>query len=98
MSGGTRIMTGSFYGTAADLEITTIGFRPKVVRIYNETDLSSAIWTDSMADDSALKTVTAGTMTAITTNGITPLSNGFGLGADSDLNAAADLIHYVAEE
>lgn len=98
MSGGTRIKAGAIYGTGADLTVRTIGFRPKVVRIFNQTDLSKADWTESMADDSAMKQITAGTITFITTNGITPLSNGFGLGADAELNADGDLIHYVAEE
>jgi hypothetical protein len=51
-----------------------------------------------MADGEALKTITAGTISKVTTNGVTPLSDGFSLGADTDLNVADELIHWIAHE
>ena len=97
-SGGTRKVTGSVNGTGSAIDIRTVGFRPKKVELENVDGLASCVWTDTMADDSMVKRVTAGTMTFVTSNGIIPLSNGFTIGADSDLNASDELIHYVAHE
>lgn len=96
MSGGTRVHHGSFIGTGADLEIKTVGFRPKRVEIINQTGLVTAVWTETMADDSMAKRVTAGDMTFVTTNGITPLSAGFAIGADADVNVADERCHWSA--
>lgn len=97
-SGVMRKMTGSFTGTGAAVEVKTIGFRPRHVRLMNRQGLCQAEWTDSMPDASAFKQITDGTTTFITSNGITPLSNGFSLGADADLNVSGEDVHWVAEE
>jgi hypothetical protein len=97
-SGGKRVETGSFYGTGADKEIRTVGFRPKHVKVINRTGLCEAEWSADMPDDSAHKRVTAGTQTFITANGITPLSDGFALGADADLNVDGELCYWVASD
>lgn len=97
-SGRTRQMFGTVVGTGSAINIRTVGFRPQVVEVYNVTDLCHAKWTKTMADASAFKTITAGTITFITSDGITPLSNGFTLGADADLNAAAEVVHWIAYE
>ena len=97
-SGVQRIITGAVVGTGAALDVKTVGFRPRKVTLLNETGLAKGEWTNSMADGEMLKTITAGTMSKVTTNGVTPLSNGFTIGADADVNAADELIHYVAEE
>ncbi|PNX52104.1 MAG: hypothetical protein BV456_00735 [Thermoplasmata archaeon M8B2D] len=97
-SGVTRSMSGSFVGTAATVSIRTLNFRPKFVKIINATGVCFAEWCSSMPDASAMKTVTAGTTSYITTLGITPLSNGFSLGADTDLNVAAETVYWFATE
>lgn len=99
-SGRTRQVFGTSVGTGADMNIRTAGFRPQMVEVYNVASggLCHAKWTKTMADDSAFKTITAGTITFITTNGITPLSNGFSLGADTDLNVSGETFHWVAYE
>lgn len=97
-SGVSRVKVGSFYGTGADLNIRTVTFRPKVVKITNLGGLATALWVKGMADDSAVKEVTAGTKSAITSNGITPLSDGFSLGADTDLNVSGELVYFEAYE
>jgi hypothetical protein len=98
MSGGTRTKCGAFVGTGADLEIHTVGFRPRSVICRNVTGLVTAEWQETMADDSMLKRVTAGDMTNPTTNGITPTADGFNVGADADLNASGEIVHWEARE
>ena len=97
-SGRTRVMTGTIVGTGSAINIRTVGFRPVLVEVYNVTDLCFGKWTKTMADAAAVKVVTAGTVSFVTSDGITPLSNGFTFGADSDLNAAAETVHWIAYE
>jgi len=98
-SGVSRVMAGAVLGTGADLDVKTVGFRPKKVELYNETGLVSAVWTSSMADGLALKRVTAGTASMTGAGvGVTPLADGFRLGADADLNVADEKVHWVAYE
>ncbi len=101
-SGGSRLMAGGVVGTGATLNVRTIGFRPSYVEIFNTTGNAKATWVKGMADDSAQKTVDSGAgatdISLITSLGITPLSDGFTLGADTDLNVADEQIRYVAHE
>lgn len=100
MSGGTRIKTGAYIGTGALLNVRTVGFRPKKVELLNEDGLVAAFWTDSMADDSAHKIINHDTAqnAVITSNGIIPLSDGFSVGTDADLNTDTEKVHWVAHE
>lgn len=97
-SGARRILTGSFRGTGAQLDIKTIGFRPSLVKLYNITGNCQAVWLAGMADASMQKTVDSGAgttdMSAPTSGGITPLADGFRLGADADLNVSGEVVHY----
>jgi len=101
-SGAAKIIRGSFVGTGSSKEIRTVGFRPRSVRVYNVTGNCQGVWLDTMADGACQKTVDSGAGTSdvsfITSNGITPLSNGFTFGADSDLNVAAEVVHFEASE
>lgn len=97
-SGVKRVVTGGVTGTGAVLSVATIGFRPQKMELINVDGLAKADWNDVMADDSMLKTVTAGTMSLVTTGGITPTSRGFDLGADADLNVAGEQLLWVAFE
>lgn len=97
-SGVSRVMVGSFIGTGADLEVRTVGFRPKAVQLLNVGGLAKGDWVQGMADDSAVKQITAGTISLITSDGITPLSDGFAVGADTDLNVSGELVRWVAFE
>lgn len=97
-SGVSRVMTGSLIGTGSAIDVRTVGFRPQRVVILNVTAPARGEWHDTMADASALKQITAGTASFVTTNGITPLSDGFTLGSDADLNTAAEVVHWVAYE
>lgn len=98
MSSGVQISkNGAVTGTGADLDVRTVGFRPRRVELVNLTGLVTAVWLDSMADATGIKRITAGTMSAMTT-GVTPLSDGFRIGADADLNVDGEVIHWVAHE
>jgi hypothetical protein len=97
-SGGTRIFNGSIAGTGAALDVTTPGFKPRRVDLFNEGGLCGAVWSDSMKDGECIKQVTDGTMSKVTTNGVTPLSTGFRLGTDADLNVSGEKVHFTAHE
>lgn len=97
MSGASKCRVGSVTGTGATLEVRKLGFRPRYVKVFNvSADNAAGEWLEGMADASAFKTITDGTVSVITTLGITPLSDGFSLGADTDLNVDGELIRYVA--
>lgn len=93
--------TGSVVGTGASIEVQ-LDFQPRVIELYNVTGLVTAVWVEGMADASAIKRVTAGDMTVVTTLGVTPgiaaSEFGFTIGADTDINVAAELIRWVAHE
>jgi hypothetical protein len=99
-SGAKSPAVGSFLGTGAALNIRTVGFRPRLVRVVNVESGGKVRleWFKDMADAAAVKTAAAGTITVLTTNGITPLSDGFTLGADTDVNVDGELCHFEAYE
>jgi hypothetical protein len=99
-SGGTRIVTGAYKGTGSALTVKTPGFRPKMVQLFNATGLVLAAWTNSMADGAAHKIINHASAqnVVITSNGITPLADGFQVGTDADLNTSAEIVHWVAHE
>lgn len=99
-SGARKKYRGSFIGTGAQIDITVIGFRPKEVYLENVGGgLSCAHWHEAYPDGAMSKEITAGTMSYVTGgNGITPLVNGFRLGADANLNIAGQQVYFTAEE
>ena len=97
-SGTSRVVRGSFVGSGAALNVRTVGFRPRTVNLWNIDGLAKAHWQDTFPDASAWKVITAGTQSYITTNGVTPLSDGFQLGADADLNVSGEVVHWEAVE
>jgi hypothetical protein len=100
MSSGVQLSkNGAVTGTGANLDVLTVGFRPRRVQLINLGGLVTAEWLDSMTEGRGVKRVTAGDMTQIAAAaGITPLSNGFRIGNDADVNVAGELIHWVAFE
>ena len=97
-SGTSKVRNGAFKGSGAALEVRQCDFRPTAVQVINEDGLCQGWWTNTMADGDVMKQVTDGTISKVTTNGITPLSDGFSLGADADLNVAGELVHWIAYE
>ena len=61
----------------------TVGFKPRYVHVFNETDRIEEEWFEGMADAEGLIRVAAGTGTLVTTDGITPSASGFTLGLDA---------------
>ena len=92
-----RLANGTFLedGTAVALKIV-VGFKPKYVRVVNETSRDGYEWFEGMADAEAVKFVAAGTRTIITTLGITPAADGFTVGLDLDVNVVNEQISWIA--
>jgi len=94
------VVCGSFIGTGSDMTIKTLQSKVKAIWLTNVTSGDSAFYQSSMADDSMMKRVAAGTNALVTTNGITPYSSsdgaGFAFGADADMNVAGEVVHYTA--
>lgn len=64
------VKTGSYVGTGAAINIE-LGFQPDYLLIINETDGGPKWeWFKGMAAASAIQTIAAGTMTRITSNGV----------------------------
>jgi hypothetical protein len=100
MSSGFQLRKhGAVIGTGANLDVRVVGFRPRSVDLFNETGLVIAHWTETMTQGRGIKQITAGTMSQIAAGlGITPLSDGFRIGADTDVNVDGEKIHWVANE
>jgi hypothetical protein len=100
MSSGVQLSkSGAVKGTGANLDVTSVGFRPRRVELFNNDGLVTAVWTDSMAEGRGHKRITAGTMSVIGVGlGVTPLANGFRIGADTDVNVSGEVIHWAAHE
>lgn len=81
--------------TAAAFFITT-GFKPRQVRVVNNTSQDEESWFEGMADASAHKRLAAGTATAISTLGVTPSANGFTVGLDTDINVLSEQLSWIA--
>lgn len=96
-SGVLNSATGSVEGTGAAIDIVC-GFRPGHVKLVNRGGLVLAEWFAPMPNASAAKTVTNGTTSFITSNGITPAATGFRIGADTDINVDGELIYWKADE
>lgn len=90
------VKTGVVKGNAATKKVV-LGFKPRHVELFNSTNFCSAMKSDSMSGSSAKKQVAAGTAT-FPANMVTLNDDGFTIGNDAVLNAAASDIHYVASE
>lgn len=96
-----QIATGTATGTGSAINVE-VGFKPVRVEIVNETDPGYFVWTDTMADGEMQKTIGAGTTTFESSGGIsvyegsTTEAEGFTIGADTDMNGNADVLHWTA--
>jgi hypothetical protein len=92
-----NIVVGAYISTstAAAFDIEC-GFTPRYVRIVNETSGDVIEWFEGMADAEGYKRVAAGTGALVTSNGITPLANGFTVGLDTDINVISEQLSYIA--
>ena len=103
-----RFAVGKILGTAAAINVKC-GFVPRRVEIQNYTDTNfpKLTWYQGMAAASGWLEKTGTTYiarTLITVDGISAYAGsdadsegqGFTLGADADMNGAADVIYYIA--
>jgi hypothetical protein len=97
-SGVSKTRVGSFKGTGAIVTVTGVEFRPRAIRLINTDGLATGDWVQGMPDDSVVKAVTAGTISNPTSDGVIPLSDGFSLGTDADLNVDGERVYWVAHE
>lgn len=101
-SGVARTKAGSYYGTGAakTLAEDIVGFKPKRLTIYRmSTDISMVEHVEGMAAASGLLTTgSTGVRTLVTTEMVTLTDTGFTLGTNAQVNGAADLFHFFAEE
>lgn len=99
------IKIGSVTGTGAAINVSC-GFEPEAVILFNGNDAGSAaavmLWSNNMAAASAIKLLTAA-QAKITTLGISSYAGvaggagkGFTIGADTDMNAAGEVLTYIA--
>lgn len=95
--GVVRIANGSYIdtGTAAAFDITC-GFTPRYVKVLNEDGDCAMEWFTGMADGEGMKTATAGDIALVASNGITPLTDGFTVGLDTDLNVTSEQLRWIA--
>lgn len=96
-SGPVQRAVGSYIdtGTAAAFDITT-GFKPRYVKVVNEDGDCYYEWFEGMADSEAMKMVTGGTYAKVTSHGIIPLTNGFRVGLDTDINVSSQQLRWIA--
>lgn len=85
---GTQPSFGSVNSTNAVINVRTLGYKPSAVWLRTGGD--EGYWQKDMADDSMHKRLAAGTGSLATSNGITPLSDGFSIGADAAVNPAVE--------
>lgn len=91
---------GSVKGTGSAMDIKKLGFRPRIVKVFNAASggLCSLEWNAAMPDASGFKSMPHDTAqhAFLTTNGITPLAGGFTLGADGDINVSGEVVYIEA--
>jgi hypothetical protein len=99
-SGAARQATGSFIGTGSAFDVRTVGFRPRIVLLFNVTGLTHASWSEGMAAGSVFKIINHASAQNVlaTSNGITQLADGFTVGSDADINTAAEIVYYLCCE
>ena len=95
--GFTQVATGRYLdtGTVAAYQFA-LGFKPRYVKVVNLSGLASLEWFEGMSAANALKEVTDGTKSKITSNGITVDENGFTLGLDTDVNVSGEQVSFIA--
>lgn len=85
---------GTFTGDGTATSIT-LGFKPKYIMVFNETDVIKWEKLFNQADADCIKTVAAGTMTKDTTSAIVLAEKGFVLSAA--LAASGKVCRWYAE-
>jgi hypothetical protein len=106
-SGGTRMKCGSFTGTAAAKAITTVGFKPRKVKLHGPGTASSDHpatfeWNEAMDDATGFLTDSDGTQnltTYVSSAGLTPSETGFSIGTGVNaVNVSGQPVYWEAHE
>jgi len=90
---GSYIDTGTVSATAARLYT---GFKPRYVKVFNETSGDQIEWFEGMTAAYGLKKVAAGTNSEITSLGITVYNDGFLIGLDTDIRVTSEQLRWLA--
>ena len=92
-----RMATGRYLdtGTVAAYDFTT-GFKPRYVRVINNTSGDELEWMEGMTAAYGFKRVAAGTAAQTTSLGITVGDFGFTFGLDTDMNVTSEQVSWVA--
>lgn len=94
-----EVFFGHVTGTGAPLAVTGLPFDPAAVLLVNVTDPTLGLYLPGMAAASVVKLTDAPALTVPVADGVTLGAKGerkFTIGADTDLNVAAEVIHYIA--
>jgi len=93
-----RMASGRYHDTAAAEFTITCGFKPRYVKVVNvdATGLSSMEWFEGMANDSCVETITNGTITVDTTEGITVSASGFTVAVNTEVVIADEQLTWIA--
>lgn len=83
-------------GTVAAYTFSDLGFKPRYVRVINNTSGDEECWIEGMTAAHAFKRIAAGTGAAITSLGITVTERGFTFGLDTDMNVSSEQVSWVA--
>ena len=97
-SGAAKVVRGATVGDGTAQNIRSVGFRPRSVKLINVTSGDEMFWQEGMADDEGFKRIAAGAGALVVSDGVIPLSDGFTLGADADMNVAAEKVLWEATE
>ncbi len=97
-----HLVTGAVEGTGAAINIE-LGFTPVRVELRNIDGLAELNWTTEDGAAKGTKRITDGTMTNLSSNGVSAYAGasgatgkGFTIGADTDVNVSAETINYTA--
>jgi len=95
MASGMNYYSGSFVGTGSSLDVKLPGFQPKYVKL--RTSVIELEWWEGMPAASGLKSVNHDStqLSLVTSNGITPLADGFTIGTDS-VNGSGTVCYFLA--
>ena len=93
---GAEMVAGTVTGTGSALVVDELPFDPAAVIVWNQTDPGLFVHLPSFTAAHMAKLTDAPALTHATTNGITLGTKEFTIGADADMNAAADVLHWVA--
>lgn len=96
--GSSNYVTGSYVGTgtAFDIKNEKLGFKPSKITVFRkDTRQDQCEWIEGMADASLfLDKGDDGVRSLVSSNGLTPLDDGFTVGTHVGINNSGDTYFY----